>query len=126
MRSSVDLPDPERPSRPTISPSYRVRSTSLRTTISPADGLGKCLSTPLQERTVAEAGAVPDADGAAECCSMTDMVLSLLAVGACSFRKTGIHPLYLFGAGFPEHARAISRGAACARRVDRADARAPG
>src|SRR5262249_59928610 len=27
MRSSVDLPDPERPSRPTISPDWMVRST---------------------------------------------------------------------------------------------------
>src|ERR1700679_3099982 len=34
MRSSVDLPDPERPSRPTISPERIVRSTFSRTSSS--------------------------------------------------------------------------------------------
>ena len=32
MRSRVDLPEPERPSRPTISPAFRVTSTLSSTT----------------------------------------------------------------------------------------------
>src|SRR5260363_114675 len=35
MRNKVDFPEPERPSRPTISPSARLRLTSSRTRISP-------------------------------------------------------------------------------------------
>ncbi len=40
MRSSVDLPEPERPSSPTISPERSVRSTSSSTTRSALDCLG--------------------------------------------------------------------------------------
>src|SRR5262245_66472134 len=41
MRSSVDLPEPERPSRPTISPSRKVSDTSSRTTSSAPEGWRK-------------------------------------------------------------------------------------
>src|SRR5450631_403911 len=40
-RSKVDFPEPERPSRPTISFSTRVKLMSLRTSISLPSGLGK-------------------------------------------------------------------------------------
>src|SRR5580698_3714247 len=48
QRSKVDLPDPERPSRPTISPSLMVRFTPSSTTCCPSpSGLGKALLTSL-------------------------------------------------------------------------------
>src|SRR5476651_2415088 len=40
-RSKVDFPEPERPSRPTISPSAKVKLMSLRTSSSLPSGLGK-------------------------------------------------------------------------------------
>src|ERR1700742_3037186 len=40
-RNSVDFPEPDRPSRPTISPSLSVRLISLRTSKSSPSGLGK-------------------------------------------------------------------------------------
>src|SRR6201999_4498501 len=46
MRNSVDLPDPERPSRPTISPERIVRSTFSRTRISSPLPLGNERQTP--------------------------------------------------------------------------------
>src|SRR5579862_5548473 len=47
IRSSVDLPEPERPSRLTISPSRRDRSTFSSTASSPPPGLGKAWQTDL-------------------------------------------------------------------------------
>src|SRR5262245_22476919 len=41
MRSRVDLPEPERPSRPTISPSRKLSDTSSRTTSSAPEGWRK-------------------------------------------------------------------------------------
>ena len=46
MRSSVDLPDPERPSRPTISPEWIVRSTFSRTSSSSPLPFGNERQTP--------------------------------------------------------------------------------
>src|SRR5579863_1151618 len=46
MRSSVDLPDPERPSRPTISPERIVRSTFSSTRISSPLPFGNERQTP--------------------------------------------------------------------------------
>src|ERR1700722_841557 len=44
-RSSVDLPDPERPKRPTICPAFNVRLTCSSTSSSPPSGLRKDLQT---------------------------------------------------------------------------------
>src|SRR4029077_10425636 len=46
MRSKVDLPDPERPSRPTISPEWIVRSTFSRTSSSSPLPFGNERQTP--------------------------------------------------------------------------------
>src|ERR1700722_5966142 len=45
-RNSVDLPEPERPSRPTIWPSSRRKCTPSSTARSPPSGFGKALQTP--------------------------------------------------------------------------------
>ncbi len=46
MRNSVDLPEPERPSRPTISPAWIVRSTFSKTCRSSPLPFGKDRQTP--------------------------------------------------------------------------------
>ena len=46
MRSSVDLPDPERPSRPRISPSRRATSISASTGSGSPDGFAKAMADP--------------------------------------------------------------------------------
>src|SRR5690242_17493920 len=50
-RSSVDLPEPERPSSPTISPSRMRRSTPSSTRCSPPSALEKALRTPCTSRS---------------------------------------------------------------------------
>src|SRR5216684_9059318 len=50
MRSSVDLPEPERPSRPTISPERMVRSTFSRTNKSSPLPFGNDRQTPRMSR----------------------------------------------------------------------------
>src|SRR5579872_2190243 len=50
-RNSVDLPEPERPSRPTISPGRSVRLTFSSTTSSSPSGLRKDLQTPRVSRS---------------------------------------------------------------------------
>ena len=50
MRSSVDLPEPERPSRPTISPERIVRSTFSSTSRSSPLPFGKDRQTPRMSR----------------------------------------------------------------------------
>src|SRR5882672_6947389 len=53
MRSSVDLPDPDRPSRPTISPERSVRSTFSSTSRSSPLPFGKDRQTPRISRRLA-------------------------------------------------------------------------
>src|ERR1700761_1782208 len=53
MRRSVDLPDPERPSRPTISPEWIVRSTFSRTSSSSPLPFGNERQTPRRSSRVA-------------------------------------------------------------------------
>src|SRR5689334_5970570 len=65
MRSSVDLPEPERPSSPTISPSRKVRST-LSSTISGApEGLVKARWTPRSSISAGAASAFTAGETAA-------------------------------------------------------------
>src|ERR1051325_970515 len=52
IRSSVDLPEPERPSRPTISQSFNVRFTPSRTSNSLPPGRGKERATSRTSKSV--------------------------------------------------------------------------
>src|SRR5690348_7485474 len=81
-RRSVDLPDPERPRSPTISPGRNVRLTLSRTTSSSPSGLRKDLPTPRTDRSGARfsASALAFMEGSV---SMSVSAHAELALRAC-------------------------------------------